>query len=230
MRPIILHVEMTFRLAIAVMAWPLFGAINIDLQSTLVDRFMGLGVQIDPYEYPPSQAEWKLTTERLDHLHESFFRVMWRANAYCLGFDEAGNPKYVWAEGEAEAQKRLAPILAILDYAQARKIDVMLGEWDAPKGLGIAGPHDGRWARMITDFVRYLTTHRRYTVIRFYNFMNEPNGNWMWPQGKVDYAAWAAGMRNLRSAFDANGLAWLAIAGPDNSGDWDWIDRWHRGS
>ncbi len=55
--------------------------------------------------------------------------------------------------------------------------------------------------------------------------MNEPNGNWMWPRGKVDYAAWAEGMRNLRADFDSNGLKSLPIAGPDNSGDWDWIDR-----
>jgi hypothetical protein len=55
--------------------------------------------------------------------------------------------------------------------------------------------------------------------------MNEPNGNWMWPQGKVDYDGWAQGIRHLRAGFDAHGLQSLPIAGPDNSGDWDWLDR-----
>ena len=96
------------------------------------------------------------------------------------------------------------------------------------QGLGIAGPQDPRWARIISDFVNYLTTRKHYTVIRFYNYMNEPNGDWMWPGGKVDYAAWAKGIRNLRTEFDAHGLKGLPIAGPDNSGDWDWIDRCAR--
>lgn len=92
----------------------------------------------------------------------------------------------------------------------------------------VNGPGDPRWARIIGDFVTYLTTRRHYTVIKYYNYMNEPNGNWMWPQGKVDYAAWAEGMRLLRKQFDEHGLKSLPIAGPDNSGDWDWIDRCAR--
>jgi hypothetical protein len=212
--------------AVALFAIPLRAAespvVTLDPHNILVDRFMGLGVQIDPFEYPPSEAAWKLTLQRLDYMHPAFFRVMWRADAYWRGFDDAGNPKYIWNEGEDVAAKRLAPLFAILDYAQAHKIDVMLGEWDPPKGLT---PQDPRWARIITAFVNYLTARRSYTVIRFYNYMNEPNGNWMWPQGKVDYAGWAEGMRNLRREFDAHNLKSLPIAGPDNSGDWDWIDR-----
>lgn len=196
---------------------------TVDLQATVVDHFMGLGVQWDPYEYPPSEAEWKLTLARLDFMKPAFFRVMWSATPYCLGFDEAGKPQYVWELGEGKAQERLGPLFAILDYAQLRGIDVMLGEWNPPKGF--AGPQDPRWARIIADFVTYLTTQKKYTVIRYYNFFNEPNGNWMWPQGKVDYAGWAAGIRLLRQEFDARGLQWLPIAGPDNSGNWEWLDR-----
>jgi hypothetical protein len=148
-------------------------------------------------------------------MQPAFFRVMWTADHYCLGFDEAGKPRYAW--------ERLGPLFAILDYAQSRGIDVMLGEWSPPKWL--AGPQDPRWARIIADLVQYLTTEKKYTIIRYYNFFNEPNGNWMWPQGKVDYAGWAAGLRLLRQEFDAHGLQTLPIAGPDNSGNWEWLDR-----
>ena len=59
---------------------------------------------------------------------------------------------------------RLRPLLKILDYAESRKIDVMLGEWQWPVDLGpgrpIGGPEDPRWARMIADFVHYLTRVR----------------------------------------------------------------------
>jgi hypothetical protein len=97
-----------------------------------------------------------------------------------------------------------------------------------PAGNRIAGPQDPRWAQIAADFAKYLLTERKYTVIKYYNLTNEPNGGWMWPGGKVDYDAWAASIRNLRSELDSRGLRKLFIAGPDNSGSWDWIDRCAR--
>jgi hypothetical protein len=201
-------------------------AVTIDLKSTVVEHFMGMGVQWDPYEYPASDAAWKLTLNRLDFMRPAFLRVMWTADPYCLGFDAAGNPQYVWDRDDAEVRERLGPLFKILDYAQSRGIDVMLGEWNQPKSL--SGPQDPRWARMVADFVLYLVRQRKYTVIRYYNLFNEPNGNWMWPQGKVNYDAWATGIRSLRRELDARGLESLAIAGPDNSGNWEWLDRCAR--
>ena len=202
---------------------------TITLDTPVVNRFLGLGVQWDPHEYEPSDAAWALTLKRVDYLRPAFLRVMWWANPYCLGFDDSGNPQYVWQDGEAKANARLRPLLKILDYAESRKIDVMLGEWQWPVDLGpgrpISGPEDPRWARMIADFVHYLTRVRGYSVIRYYNFMNEPNGNWMWRDRTVDYDAWKAGVLHLRSEFDARGLRGLPIAGPDNSADWGWLDR-----
>jgi hypothetical protein len=196
--------------------------VTIDLRATVAEPFIGAGVQWDPYEYPPSADGWKTTLARLDYMHPGFFRVMLNANSYWLGFDEAGNPRYVWSEAQPAGRDSLATLFAILDYAQARKIDVLLGEWSPPRGMT---PDDPRWARIIADFVGYLTTNKRYTVIKYYIYMNEPNGAWMWPTGKADYDAWAAGTRNLRSELDAHGLAWLRMAGPDNSGNWEWLDR-----
>ncbi len=212
-----------FALASAALTAAETPTVTVDLKTSVADHFMGLGVQWDPYEYPPSKAEWKLTLARLDFMKPAFFRVMWRAGGYWLGFDAAGKPQYAWELDPAKLQQQLGPLFAILDYAQSRGIDVMLGEWDPPKQF--AGPQDPRWAEIIADFVKYLITQKRYTVIRYYNFFNEPNGNWMWPKGKVDYAGWAAGMRLLRQAFDAHGLQALPIAGPDNSGNWEWLDR-----
>jgi len=196
--------------------------VTIDLNSTVAEPFLGAGVQWDPYEYPPPADGWKTTLARLDYMHPGFFRVMLNANSYWLGFDGAGNPRYVWSEAQPAGRDSLATLFAILDYAQARKIDVALGEWSPPRGMT---PQDPRWARIVADFVDYLTTNKKYAVIKYYIYMNEPNGSWMWPGGKVDRDAWSAGVRNLRSEFDAHGLAWLRLAGPDNSGNWEWLDR-----
>ncbi len=155
----------------------------INVNSVVVEPFIGPGVQWDPYEYPPSPEAWKTTLARMDYMRPGFLRVMTGAN-YCLGFDDAGNPRYVWAQ-DGQAEQRLKWLFAILDYAQARKIDVMLGEWSPPRGLGgISGPQDPRWARIIADFVNYLVTTKKYSVIKYYNLLNEPNGSWMWPGAK----------------------------------------------
>lgn len=219
--------------AAALLALPLLAAdleVRVDTTRTVVDRFVGFGVQWDPYDYPPTHDRWQTTLHRLDYMRPQILRVMWGANAYCTGFDEAGTPHYIWEQGEAAANQQLGKLFAILDYAQARGIDVMLGEWSPPRFRGmqpqpITGPGDPKWARLIADFVRYLTSTRKYTVIRYYNYMNEPNGSWMWSGRKPDYDAWATGIRHLRAAFDRAGLQSLAIAGPDNSGNWEWLDR-----
>jgi hypothetical protein len=203
--------------------------VTVDLKSVVVERFMGIGVQWDPYEYLPSPEAWKTTLSRVDFMRPGLFRVMLNATSYLRGFDVAGNPQYVWSEGQS-GMERLSSLFDILDYAQAKNIDILIGEWSPSRGLNVgggarAGAADPRWARVHADFAKYLMTVRKYSVIKYFNYMNEPNGDWMWPGGAVDYSAWAQGVRNLRKEFDAHGLSALQVAGPDNSGNWDWLDR-----
>ncbi len=205
--------------------------VTIDVHSTLVKSFFGFGIQWDPYAYPPGPEAWRLTLHRLDYAQPAFFRVMTDGNSYCDGFDAAGKPRYVWDQGEKAIRQRLGSLLDILDYAQKKDINVVLGEWSPPRHLQGAGsddrlqPDDPRWAKLATDFVTWLRKDRGYSVIHYFNLMNEPNGSWMWPGGKVDYDAWAAGIRGLRQQFDGHGLREISIVGPDNAGSWDWIDR-----
>jgi hypothetical protein len=35
--------------------------VTVDLGKTVVESFMGLGIQWDPYEYAPTPEDWKLT-------------------------------------------------------------------------------------------------------------------------------------------------------------------------
>lgn len=204
--------------------------VSVDVHSTHLKSFFGLGIQWDPYEYPPRAEAWQLTRHRMDFAKPAFFRVMTGARSYCEGFDSSGEPRYVWNHGEDAIGKRLGSLLQILDYAQTNNIDVMFGEWSPPGRLGdgshptLGTPDDPRWARLVTDFVSWLRTSRGYSVVRFYNLMNEPNGSWMWPGGRVNYQAWATGIRGLRKQFDLHGLAGLPIVGPDNSGNWEWAD------
>ena len=220
-------------LAAAVFPAPaIFGAepitVTIRPNSIVVERFMGVGIQWDPYDYQPLPDAWKTTLSRVDFMKPGYLRVMLNATTYLRGFDAAGNPRYVWTEGET-GMERLNSLLGILDYAQSHQIDVLIGEWSPSRGMNVGGERvgaaDPHWAKAHAGFLKYLIDLRKYTVIRYFNYMNEPNGNWMWPGGNVDYTAWAQGIRNLRKELDAQGIDSVRVAGPDNSGNWEWLDR-----
>jgi hypothetical protein len=133
--------------------------VTIDLRDVRIQSFFGLGIQWDPYSYPPLPEAWSLTLKRLNYARPAFFRVMLGAHDYWRGFDATNAPLYVWTEGEPEIRKRLGSLLDILNYAQSRNIDVLLGEWSPPGRLGngtndiISRPDDPRWARLIADYV-----------------------------------------------------------------------------
>jgi hypothetical protein len=100
-------------LAAAVLAGACFAAeplaVTVDLKSVAVQNFMGIGVQWDPYEYQPSAEAWKTTLRRVDFMRPGLFRVMLNASSYVRGFDAAGNPQYVWSEGQT-GMERLASL------------------------------------------------------------------------------------------------------------------------
>jgi hypothetical protein len=220
-------------------------SVSVDASSTVTQSFAGFGVEWDPYDHPPMGADWTTTLSRLSFMHPAFFRIMSNATDYCDGFDASGNPIYVWNQGPTVTQNRLWQVFRMLDFAQANGIPVILGEWSWPANLAqipaalsqIASPDDPRWARMVADYLDYLIHTKGYTVIRYYNLMNEPNGGWMWPNGNVPgnaFALWANGIQNLRVDLDSNQLANVLIVGPDNacfgsaqsdSGNWAWLSQ-----
>jgi len=210
--------------------------LSVQSDKVLVPSFMGFGVQLDPYEYPPTEKQWKQIRSRLDVLHPAFFRVMFSAGIYCRRLDARGCADYVWHDPGGATQGEFHQLLRILDYAELHKTPVMMGEWSWPRlqhdesVADIKGPDDPRWAEIIAPFLVHLTREKRYTVLRFYNYMNEPNGDWMWPSGKagIDYDAWKKGFVHARQVFDREGLEAISIVGPDNSGDWDWLDHTAR--
>jgi hypothetical protein len=204
---------------------PVSVAVTVDSQGVPLSTFLGLGVEFDPYEFPPPVDRWRTILDRVAFARFGFFRVMSGASDYCLGFDKAGEPIYVWNHPGSRAQERFDRLLSVLDFAQAHDISVYLGEWSPPRELGITSPDDPRWPRLIADFVHYLVTERHYSVVGHYIFFNEPNGGWMWPHSSPDFTAWSNGVKRLRQEFDARGLNSVLISGPDNSGNPDWFAR-----
>jgi len=199
--------------------------VTADLDNTVVERYLGLGVQWNPFAYEPSAEDYRTILRRIDFLRPAIFRVTWGSQAYCLGFSPDGQPRYSWKEGDQKQRKRLERLTFILDYAKRRNIDVMLGEWVVPKAL-FADQTDPRWSRIVADFLRYLRDERGYANIRYYHHVNEPNGSW---SGIKDYDTWVASIRNLKKEFDRRGLSKdVTIVGPDATGSSTWTGafRW----
>ncbi len=197
--------------------------VTVESDAAPLSTFMGLGVEFDRYQSQPEAARWRTILDRVSYMRPGFLRVMSQASDYLLGFDANGAPVYIWNHPDAATQQRLDKLLAVLDFAQAHHIEVYLGEWGPPREFGIESPADPRWSRCIADFVQYLVNRKHYTVVGHYIFINEPNGFWSWPTHAADFEAWTAGVRNLRTALDAQGLQSVMLAGPDNSGDFAWF-------
>lgn len=104
--------------------------VRIHPQATISPAYRGMAVQIDPFFYEPSRRQWTEIWRRLDRLQPGYIRVSFQADAYCEGFDASGTPVYAWKTHPNS--KKLAQIYAILDYAQRRGIEVLLGEWGFP--------------------------------------------------------------------------------------------------
>ena len=195
--------------------------VTINMNKVVIARFMGLGVQWDPFEYQPTAPEWRTITNRMAFCKPGYLRVMWTASSYCLGFRADGTPEYVWEHGYASHRTELSKLCEILKFAQSHNVNVLLGEWSPPIGL-IGKETNPEWAQMTVALLHYLRDVRGFTCIRYYNAINEPNGNW---SGNKDYSTWVTVIKNLHAAFIKAGISkQVLIIGPDTTGNSSWME------
>ncbi|MBF0442791.1 MAG: cellulase family glycosylhydrolase, partial [Oligoflexales bacterium] len=201
----------------------------IDPNTAVSKDYSGIGVQLDPYEwFDLSKDQWSLVEKRMDFLRPAFIRTMIRGYWYTEGIDRNGVVKYKFDS------PRMKKLYQILDYAKARNINVMLGEWDSPsfskddsyskedsiRNLGIK-ENDPRWANMIGGLLVHLVKKKGYSNIKWFNYVNEPNGDW---SGCADFSRWKEGMTHLARQLRLVNLdGKIRIVGPDASGDVGWI-------
>lgn len=198
------------------------GTVTIDAEHILERNYLGIGVQWEPYDkgIPLLETDWQRIFERLDFMRPGIVRLMLNADWYCTGFDEASEPVYDW-----EAPQML-DLYRELDYLQARGATVIIGEWNSPATTALSGydirETDPRWPRLIADFLHQLRHVKGYQVIKYYNLINEPNGEW---SHNPSWKTWATAIRNLYETFASRGyLSWLQLTGPDTTDADDWLN------
>lgn len=220
--PQIGEVTLTFQASTPPEPPPADDTLTIHASETLERNFMGFGVQWEPSDSEweddarLSDADWNRIFQRVDYMRPGVLRVMLRSYWYAKGWDENG-PVYDWNSRQMRLLHRL------LDYAKKRKIDVIIGEWDdpAPPRPGPGYPlsdieeTDPRWARIIGDFLHQMRYVKGYTNIKYYNMINEPNGDW---SDCGDWTCWSAATANLYRELARRGfLKWIKIIGPDTT-------------
>lgn len=202
--------------------------ISIYPDKVISNNFIGNGVQWSAYPHADTDngewgrlmtdEKWALNFERLDYMQPKLFRILDQANwRYLVGFNENNQPIIDFNTPEIKALER------ILDYAQANNITVLFGEWGTPfkvhdteEGHGdkFTGANDSKWINIIVEYLDYLINTRGYTCLKYYNLVNEPNGDWATTKG--DFNEWADGVKLLDAAIKAKGLdKHISVAGPD---------------
>lgn len=193
--------------------------IIVDADHVLVERYMGVGFEWDPSDdHDYTDEQWSMIFERVAFTKVPLIRLMLRANAYTTGWDADGRPIYDWNTPMMMRTYR------ILDYCERHGIFVIIGEWSRSPEIGLTATDDAAWAELIGDFLVHMLDVRGYTVLLYYNFINEPNGSWATEDGNR-FALWRRGMQHVRRMMEERGLTdRIGLIGPDSSNEDDWVD------
>ncbi|MDN4525176.1 discoidin domain-containing protein [Fictibacillus fluitans] len=197
----------------------------VDTNSTIESDYLGVGVQWDNSDsYDFTNKQWKMIYDRVSNMNTKFVRTMLEATDYFQGYDKKGKPIYNWNTPD---MKRL---YKILDYCQKHNVTVIIGEWAKPyQGKDgdpvISASDDPRWAAIIGDFLHEMVKKRGYDVIKYYNYINEPNGSWGIGESGDRFQIWKRGVTNLHHILIEKHLEKkIKIVGPDSTGQDEWVD------
>jgi hypothetical protein len=113
-------------------------------------------------------------------------------------------------------------LVPILNFCEQENITVILGEWGHTGGDTI----DHKWLNNAADFLGWLLETKNYTCIKYFNLVNEPNGDWSSVKG--NYALWKQLIEEFHGKLSGKGIAEkVKLIGPDiaiwNTNYTDWI-------
>lgn len=142
--------------------------------------YMGNGVQWGGYDIleawtgnaAHSTDDWNKLFERVDFMRPSLVRIMVNKNWNYL------------INGIFDPSKSEPVLVPILDYCEQQGITVILGEWGHTGGDTI----NHEWLNQAADFLEWLLVNKNYSCIKYFNMVNEPNGNWSSVNG--NYTLW----------------------------------------
>jgi len=188
----------------------------------ITQSFVGNGVQWGGYDVLQSwtgnptlsQADWDKLFLRVRFMRPPLVRLM-----------VASGWNYM-IDGVFDPSKSDAILIKILDFCEAEGIAVMLGEWGHSGGTTI----DPVWLENSAKFVEWLLKTKKYSCIKYFNMVNEPNGDWSSINGNYDL--WKSLINQFHTKLVNKGIdTQIKIIGPDIA-IWDanltsWLSNAH---
>ena len=171
--------------------------------------YIGNGAQWDAYpnaylnwNTPLTDNDWNRIYQRLDYMKPRLMRV-----TIAAGWKYARNGGY-------DPQLQLEPLSKILQYCTEHNTTVLFGDW----GGGMVDPSSYTINKQnLTNaalYVDYLINQEGFSCIKYYNMINEPNGDWSSTKGGYDL--WKNAVSYFYSRLDSLGLTnKLSIVAPD---------------
>ncbi|MFO7368964.1 MAG: hypothetical protein R6X09_01700 [Bacteroidales bacterium] len=186
----------------------------------ITSYYMGNGVQWGGYDIleawtgnaAHSTDDWNKLVKRVDFMQPALVRIMVNKNWNYL------------VNGLFDPSKSDPVLVPILDYCEQRGITVILGEWGHTGGDTI----NHEWLNQAADFLEWLLVTKNYSCIKYFNMVNEPNGNWSSVNG--NYTLWKQLVEDFHALLVAKGIdTRIKLAGPDiavwNADQCEWISH-----
>jgi hypothetical protein len=196
-------------------------------EQPVVTSFFGFGAEWDPKfwtsgtfktagdaktESTVTEQDWELVQKRIRWMRLPFVRMM-----MCSRWCTNGDGTFDWQN------KHMQSLYRHLDVCQKENITVLLTDWgcvpDWLKVPGYNGVDDPKYAEGIGTYLDYLIREKKYTCIKYFILVNEPN----FEAGGYDH--WKKGVQNVAGVMKVKKLdSQITFMGSDHSGG----DDWHR--
>ncbi len=175
----------------------------------ITDGYIGNGAQWDPYpnaywnwNSPISESDWDKMYLRLNYMRPRLMRVI-TTSGWAYGRNGGYDPSL-----------GLEPLAKILDYCEQNQVSVIFGEWGG--GLVNASQNTINEEKLANAarYLSYLVNERGYSCIKYYNLINEPNGDWSAVKGNYDL--WKRALSYFLGQMQAHNVAdKVSIMAPD---------------
>lgn len=178
--------------------------------------FVGNGVQWGGYDNiynwtgntSLSEEDWNTLFARMKYMRAPLVRIM-----VSSGWNYMVNNQF-------DPSKSEGVLFKILDFCQKENIAVMFGEWGHSGGTSI----NEEWLENSAKFIEYLLNTKQYTCIKYFNMVNEPNGDWSSING--NYPLWKELIEKFYNKLQTKGIASkIKLIGPDIA-IWDVNSTW----
>ena len=188
----------------------------INTKAVACKSFIGFGAEWDPAAYDlcgVTDKDFALIERRIRLMKLRAARIM-ILGKWCV-------PKTGKLDWNTRAMQRL---YRHLDVCQKNNITVFLTDWGCVRSWvkipGIKDTADPKYAELIGTYLDHLVNRRKYTCIKYFILVNEPNfeaGGWdLWKKGIENVAAVLA-----RRKLDRQ----ITLTGPDHSNADTWLYR-----